>query len=632
MDSKDEIKSRLDIVDLLSGYIKLTPAGTANFKALCPFHNEKSPSFMVSRERQIWKCFGCGKGGDIFSFVMEMEGVDFKEALKILAEKAGVRLKKQDPKTLGQKERTLECIDAASRFFHQVLLNAPQAEHARDYLNNRGVTYETIDLFRIGYAPDSWDSLYNALRKKGFFEREIIACGLIAKRQQGSGYYDRFRNRIMFPINDINGNAIAFSGRILDLHAANPSSGGKDSSIPSGEGPGCVSDNHQAKYINSPQTILFDKSRIIYAMDKAKQEIRKNDLAIVVEGQMDVISSHQAEIKNVIASSGTALTSEHIQIIKRYTDNIALCFDNDTAGKNAALRAVDLALAAQMNIKIIKITGAKDPDECVKKNPNDWIRAINEAPLFLEYYFSEVFDKVDLKKVEDKKNAAKKLLPLIAKISDKVEQTHYLQKLANNLNIPDSILRETLTKVRKTASPPHTDIKSNTAIAKKNKNLLIAERIIAFSLIYFENFSYILSKLLPEFIENKGLNILYKTLIIYYTKNQRELSANPRFDFTLFKKGLENSADFPAMGNYLDELWLYGKKEIAECQENGETITPQRVKLDLENSISRLKEAYNKQKLNGLRMEIQKAETENNIEKITALSKEVNALVKEIIK
>ncbi|MFH0856867.1 MAG: DNA primase [bacterium] len=623
MDSKDEIKSRLDIVDLLSGYIRLTPAGTSNFKALCPFHNEKSPSFMVSRERQIWKCFGCGKGGDIFSFVMEMEGVEFKEALRILAGKAGIQLKKQDPKIQGQKNRTMDCIDAASRFFYQVLLNAPQAQHARDYLKNRGIADETIDSFKIGYAPNSWDLLYNALRKKEFFEREIEDAGLIIKRQQGQGYYDRFRNRVMFPIMDINGNVIAFSGRILDLHTPNPSQEEPNvdpASSVSGSTP-------PAKYINSPQTILFDKSKIIYGMDKAKQEIRKNNLAIVVEGQMDVISSHQAGIKNVIASSGTALTLEHVKLIKRYTNNIALCFDNDAAGKNAALRAVDAALAYEMNIKIIKLIDAKDPDECVRKNPNDWIAAIKNAPLFLEYYFNEVFSASDLRKVEDKKNAAKKLLPLIAKISDKVEQTHYIQKLANNLNIPDSILRETLQKAQKPLPKIGAGAKSYPLTAPKDKHLQIAERIIAFSLIYFENFPYVIEKLLPEFIENDRLNRLYKSLIIYYTENQGKLRTDPKFNFAQFKKWIGNSAEIE---DYLSDIWLYGEKEAAEYEESGEDINPQRIKFDLENLISRLKEAYNKKIINGLQIKIQKAEEENDIEKITELTKEVKRMMEKL--
>jgi len=610
----EEIKTRLDIVDIISGYIKLTPAGMANFKANCPFHNEKTPSFLVSRDKQIFKCFGCGKGGDIFSFVMEMEGVEFKEALRILAGKAGITLKKEDPKFTSKRNNVLDCLDSASRFFYQVLLNASHAKNALDYLKKRQINDDTIDLFKLGYAPNTWDSLYNALRKKGFYANDIESAGLIIKKQQSNDYYDRFRNRIMFPIQDINGNVIGFSGRILESEQENIDA---------------------AKYINTPQTIAYDKSKILYGLDKAKQEIRKNDLAVLVEGQMDVIACHQAEFKNTIASSGTALTAEQIKIIKRYTNNIALSFDMDEAGKTAAKRAVELALAADMNIKIINIPEAKDPDECIRNNSKNWANAVKNAPLFLDYYFDETLLKTDIKKAEDKKNAAKTLLSLIAKIGDPIVKSHYIKKLSKILDVDESILNEILETQKKPAYETNkvSEPKANEKIAPKNKDLKIAERIIALGLIYFENFPYLSEHLLPVFLLDDNLNSLYKQLIIYYTTNKESMdSSDKKFNYTSFKAGLCKTSENPQLLEYLDELWLYGEKEILDYKENGETPTPQKIKLEIEDGIFRLKEEYHKYRLKLLQTKIQEAEKEKNENKIEELSREVNRIMMEIKK
>lgn len=621
MDQVEEIKQKLDIADVISGYIRLTPAGIASFKANCPFHSEKTPSFMVSREKQIFKCFGCGKGGDIFSFVMEMEGIDFKEALEILAQKAGVQLKKQDPKIAGEKNKVLDCLEMASKFYYQVLLNASSSENAREYLKKRKINEDTIDNFKIGYAPDSWNSLYNALIKKGFYANDIEKAGLLIKKQNSNDYYDRFRNRIMFPIKDVNGRVIGFSGRILEQHPPAPPQAGKSNSNDNANTP--------AKYINTPQTIMFDKSRSLYAIDKARDEIRKSNLAVIVEGQMDVIASHQAGIKNVIASSGTALTLEHLKIIKRYTSNIALSFDGDEAGKTAARRAVELALPFDMAIKIIKILGAKDPDECIRENPEKWKQAILDARKFMDYYFNETIANANLEKIEEKKKASKKMLELISKISNKVEQTHYLQKLAMNLNAREIDLREEMDKMRKNV--PHVlNTRSEYTLKPKDINTKIAERIISFCIIYAENLPYVVAHLLPEFITSDKLNNLYKRLIIYYTENQGKESFLSEKNALEFFKNFALEEGAKEEKDYFDELWIYGEKEIIDFKEGEEILTPQRVKLELEKGISELKESYNKRKLTSLQRELQKAEEENNKEKIEFLSKEFNKIMGEM--
>ncbi|MCK4892060.1 MAG: DNA primase, partial [Candidatus Pacebacteria bacterium] len=308
----DEIKSRLSVEEVISGYLQLQRAGR-NWKAKCPFHNEKTPSFTVSPERQMWYCFGCNEGGDIFTFVMKMEGLEFRDALKLLAEKAGVQLEDRSYNDSGEKSKALEILDI-SRKFYQECLKIKTGRKAFEYLSNRGLSKNIIEKFQLGYAPDSWDLLSKFLKKKGYKESGIFSAGMTVKKDKG-GYYDRFRGRIMFPINNVSGQTIGFSSRVM---------------------PGA--DESHAKYINTPETAIYNKSRVLYGLDKSKVEIRKKDLCIMVEGNMDVIASFQAEIENVAATSGTALTADQLKIIKRYTDNIAFSFDMDSAGIKAAGR------------------------------------------------------------------------------------------------------------------------------------------------------------------------------------------------------------------------------------------------------------------------------------------------------
>ena len=302
----EKIKERVDIVDLISSYLKLQKAGV-NYKAKCPFHNEKTPSFSVSPERQVWHCFGCGKGGDQFTFVQEIEGADFPEALRILARRAGVELEHFDRSLQNEKTRLLEICELASTFFEKQLWHSNAGAKVLAYLKDRGVEESSVREFQLGYAPDSWDSLSAFLKSRGYGEQEIFNAGLSVKKETG-GYYDRFRSRITFPVLDINGQTVGFTGRDFD-------SGKKEDR-----------EIKLAKYVNTPQTLIYDKSRVIYGLDKAKTEIRKKDKCVVVEGNMDVILSRQAGAENVVASSGTALTEQHLKTIKRYTNNLALCF------------------------------------------------------------------------------------------------------------------------------------------------------------------------------------------------------------------------------------------------------------------------------------------------------------------
>ncbi len=428
------IKDKLDIVNLVGEYVQLKPAGV-NHKGLCPFHREKSPSFMVNRERQSWHCFGCSKGGDIFSFVQEIEGIDFVEALKLLAQKAGVELTntRQSPKEVGQKQRLKDIVSEAARFYHKVLTELPQAEGARAYLKERGLTENTIEVWQIGFIPDQWDLLTKYLLKKGYGVDDLVVAGMTIQRDgavagSSRGFYDRFRGRIMFPIWDVHGSVVGFTGRVL---VETEHSGGK--------------------YVNTPQTPLYDKSRVVFGLNKAKQAIREHDLAVLVEGQMDVIACHQAGMENVVATSGTAMTEFQIQLLARYTKNLAIAFDADAAGQAAAKRGIDVALGEGMNIRVIRIPegAGKDPDECVKKNPEVWKQAVRDAEDIMRWYMNRALLGKDLSHPKAKQEAANAMLPEIARIPFAVERDHWLREFSLALGVDIDVLKEDMRRYGK---------------------------------------------------------------------------------------------------------------------------------------------------------------------------------------
>ncbi len=437
MDAPQEVKSRLDIVDIVSEYFPLKPGGSGAFKANCPFHQERTPSFYVSRPRQTWHCFGCDQGGDLISFVMKIEGMEFREALEHLAQKAGVQLPAFDGEQASRRKRIHEVNEMAMKFFRSTLEHAPEAEAARAYVKKRGLDDLTLDLFGIGYAPDSWDALTKALASKGVTEQEMLLAGLVAKSERGPGVYDRFRGRVMFPIADVHGNVVGFTGRILE------SAERRAQSVKPAPG---------AKYVNTPETSAYRKSAVLYGLDKAKGEIRRADLAVIVEGNMDVVGSHQFGVTNVVAASGTALTNEQLALLKRFTTNLAIAFDQDSAGAAATLRGLDLARAQDFNIKIITLPeeAGKDPDEAVRKDPQLWKDAIKDAVSIMEWVYKEAFRKqLTVDSGEKKKAIAKDVLPEIKRIADPVERDHWIKKLAKDLDVSEGALREAMEGMKK---------------------------------------------------------------------------------------------------------------------------------------------------------------------------------------
>jgi len=415
----EEIKSRLNIVDVVGSYIKLEKAGI-NYRARCPFHNEKSASFFVSPSRQLWHCFGgCNEGGDIFKFVMKIEGVDFVDALKILADKAGVTLRKDTgdwQKIKNERQVLIDLLERSAKFYIAQLEKSKTGKEAIEYLLKRGMKEETIKDWRLGYAPDTWTGLADYLIGQGFEREDIVNAGLGIKKD-AQKFFDRFRSRIMFPICDLNSQVAGFTGRIFNS-------------------------DDEAKYLNTPNTLLYDKSRALYGMDKAKMEVRQKDFCVLVEGNVDCIMSHQAEIKNCIAVSGTALTPLHLGIIKRYSSNLVLAFDMDLAGNNATKKGIDLAIKNGFNVKVISMVAEKDPaDIILLEGEEKWRDLVNSAKPINEFYFELAFKNRNSEILEDKKKIIADLLPILKKIDNNIEQSYWIENMSQRLKIKDEDIR-----------------------------------------------------------------------------------------------------------------------------------------------------------------------------------------------
>ncbi len=426
-DSVKRIKERLSIVDVVSPYTNLGRAGK-NLKGKSPFTNEKSPSFFVSPDRGMYYCFSSNKGGDIFTFIQEMEGVDFKGALKILAERAGVKLKREDPKKRSDREKRIALLEVATKFFEQGLVAYPDA---LSYLKQRGVTEKTVSKWRVGYAPPAWRELKNHLTKAGYTNQEIESVGLI-KGDSGKEPYDVFRNRIVFPISDSAGRVVAFSGRLLGTDGAAP------------------------KYLNSPETELFNKSEILFGYHLAKQAIRKFDFSLLVEGQFDLVLAHQAGYANTVAVSGTALSLRHVELLNQLSRRVVLALDSDRAGIAAAKRAATIMLKRGMDVKIAALEVGTDPADLIQANPKTFKQAVREAKPVIEWLLK-------ILKLGNKDERAYKLkvkegvLPYVLLIPDLIDQDHFSTVIAEALETTKDAVRFELERLLRTVAKtePH---------------------------------------------------------------------------------------------------------------------------------------------------------------------------------
>jgi DNA primase len=433
MSSIEEVKGRLDIADVVSSYVQLQKSGR-NFKAACPFHQEKTPSFFVFPERQSWRCFGaCGTGGDVFSFVMKADNIDFGEALRRLAERAGVTLpqRRQEKEGADAKKRLYFTNDLAAAFYHQFLKESPEASMAREYFERRGVVDSAIDEFQLGYSPSGWEGLRSYLLKQEVSETDQSAAGLLVEGERG--FYDRFRGRLMFPVRDSQGRVCGFGGRALD--------------------------DSTPKYLNTPQTAVFDKSGTLYGLDLAQGAVKDEGLAVVVEGYMDVIAAHQAGIKNVVASMGTAITEKQMKMLNRLTKRIALALDADAAGQAATRRGLEVARTAgerterslaswlaststlATEVRVFAMPQGKDPDDVIKESPELWQELVQKAQPGMDYLFEATLQELDISQPRGKSAAVDRLLPMVVELGDPVQQELYLGRLSRLAGVNERTLQ-----------------------------------------------------------------------------------------------------------------------------------------------------------------------------------------------
>lgn len=574
----DEIKNRLDVVEVISSYIKLQKTGI-NYRALCPFHSEKKPSFFVSPTRQIWHCFGCSKSGDIFGFVKEIEGVEFGDALRILAQKAGVELKRQTPeytKWRSERERLYKICELAARFFEKQLEESSAGKEAKKYLLSRGINEESIKKWRLGYAPDTWQGLSDFLNSREYKKEEIEKAGLGISSDQGS-FYDRFRGRIIFPIFDLNSQIIGFGGRVFKE---------KDK-------------KEIAKYVNTPNTLLYDKSRVLYGLDKAKLEIRRKDFCILVEGYTDVMMSAQVGINNVVATSGIALTPYQLKILKRYSENLILGFDMDVAGDTATKRGVDSAQTYGFNIKIARLKRGKDAAEIISKNPKEWEEALDGAKSILEFYFESAFSGKNSRLPEDKKEISKILLPVIKRIPNQIVMAFWIQKLAKELEVREEDVREELKRVKLDEEIYGLEAEEMVNVPQKSRKELLEERLLTMILKSPQN-----------------QNLIEADKISCFSSKVQEILNCLAKDQSLSLGKL--SPEAKDCFNYLSL-----KAEIEEIEEKD--VLP-----EINLCLKELAKLGTKNKLDELSREIKKAEEEKDLKKVKELTEKFNQRTKEI--
>ncbi len=590
-----QIKDKIDVVDLLSEYIQLKAAGSSH-KGLCPFHNEKTPSFMVNRERQNWHCFGCNKGGDIFTFVQEIEGMDFREALKYLAEKAGIQLTNtfKDEAQSSQKNRIKDINRDAAYFYHNFFTKMPASKDAMAYIKDRGLTDETIQNWQIGFVPDQWDLLTKYLLKKGHSIDDLVASGLTIKRDNADtkslrGFYDRFRGRIMFPIWDVHDNVVGFTGRVL-----------------------VETDKSGGKYVNTPQTPVYDKSRVVFGLNKAKRDIKTQDRIVMCEGQMDVIACHQAGMTNVVASSGTALTEDQVKLLMRYSKNMNMAFDADEAGEKAAKRGIDIAIAQGMNVKVIQIPDGvgKDPDEVIKNNKQVWFDAVNNAQEVMKWYFARAFRGKDLSDPKDKQAIASALLPEIKRIPFAVERDHWIQDLGARLKVDTAVLREDMKSVKEEAKIKREDTRTQEDAPVKVQKLtrfdVLLEQWFALVLKFVSDLSAV------EFPLDSLSTGVYSGL---YEALKKEYNENTQLNLDKIR---EYFATYSTEQDF-NRLLMTGEKDFANFK-------PEQVQDELIKLNKRIKDEWLKAERKRLQAEIAFAEKNGDDEKMMILLKEFQQL------
>lgn len=605
MSQIDDIKSRLDVAEVVGEYIQLRPAGPMSFKALCPFHSEKTPSFFVSKDKQIWHCFGCSLGGDIFEFIKRIDGVEFPEALRILAKKAGVVLKREESVTSNKKTKLLAALETAARLYEKNLWETRGGEPVLAYLRGkRGLSDETIKVFRMGFALESWDNLSLHLRKVGFSSQEIQDAGLGLHGKLG--VYDRFRKRLMLPIANHHGQVVGFTGRIGDFL---PSSGPKD--------------DQGGKYVNTPETEAYHKREILYGLDKAKMSLRQLGFGMIVEGNMDVVGLHQAGFTNAVCSGGTALTTDQFSLMKRYAPKWMFVFDPDAAGEEATKRAFRDALQTDLEVYALVLPKGKDPDEVVKDSPELFREASKNALPMMQYFFHIATEKFSPKTLEGKKSITKMILPVIKDLSNPVERSHFLDELSRLVAVEVSALVEAMNKIK--PAPTHT-VRTDSGKTEahpartSSREEKISKEILSLILGRPEFMQPIVDRLSPEEFPEDRFVRLYKEAVSYYNTKVHSETESAKESVPFEKILSKNHSDLAPLAAELSLLFEkeFATRDDAFIQKRIAEYLPILMRLSV------------RKKLQIARRQLSSAEKEHNQDAIKALEQSVQFLMQSL--
>jgi DNA primase len=572
MNEVEQIKERLDVAEVISGYIPLKQAGR-NLKAPCPFHHEKTASFMVSPDKGIWHCFGCHEGGDVIAFVMKYEGLEFPQALEKLARQAGIELKPRgagDSRAKKESARLREAEALAVKYFQASLI---KNKTALDYaVKKRGLNKQTIVDFMIGYAPDDWNALSHFLVKKNFSASELKKAGLVGQKEGRSSIYDLYRGRLMFTICDGDGRPVGFTGRVLD-----------DDQVP--------------KYLNTPATPLYDKSRVIFGLHLARPAIREHDEAVLVEGNMDAVMSHQAGIKQVVAVSGTALTADQLRALGRLTKNIKLCFDADAAGLRATERAIELSQNLGLNLSVIALPEGKDPDDLVKKDPDSWKNAIKAAKYAVDYLFDQLANQYDLATVSGKRQYSDRLAANIRRLADSVERDHYTKLLAKKLEVGEDSIKEKLEEPEPAREPAPAATK--TEITPRNPKFSLEQAVLGVNLA-FKEVRLSLEDLTPAY---------------FGETNHQQI-------FEVLQRGGDATKALPNLADYVKILTLRGEEEFG-------SFAPADRSFEAFELVRRLQKSSNKDTKTKLSKKLREAEASGDQQLARSLLAQYQALITE---
>jgi DNA primase len=574
----DDILARVNIVEIISGFIPLKRAGR-NFKACCPFHHEKTASFVVSPERQIYNCFGCGESGNAFKFLMRYERMDFPEAVETLAHKVGVNLPQNvpvDSKGQGFVTELFKINELAAQFYC-TNLNSPQGVGPKDYLLKRGILPETIKALKIGFALDKWDSLINHLRGKGFSLDILEKAGLVVSRDAGGGYYDRFRNRIVFPVFDIKGRVLGFGARVLD--------------------------NSLPKYINSPETLVYTKGKNLYGLNLAKESIRENDFVGVVEGYMDFILPYQEGVKSIVASQGTALTIEQVRLLKRYSNNVIMIYDADSAGELATLRSLDIFVEEEVNVKVVSLSKGFDPDSFVRKNGIECFhKEIKSASSLFDYKLKVLKSRYDIKDIMNKAMVSSLMFETINKFKNAILKAEYLKKLSYELGVDEEALLEEAKKGSKerVRAAPQANSKTKPSNISPTEKLLMSLMLEENSLInrIKENFD-------PQDFKDDRISRIVSVM------------------FSLIEQGKEVRPQ--SLMNHLDDDISH---LICESEFLPEGMSLEHKERMVDDCLKRLKNDKAKVKRERLHEEIKVAQQSGDEERLNKLIEEFHSLIK----